>query len=184
MTTTSKANNADASAKVENTESTKSPLDGRVTRLTKAHETVKNYTIGAITVGFIPMPLVDMAALTALQLKMLHSVAKCYDIPFKKTLVKSILGSLVGGSAAVTIAMPIGSLFKAVPVIGQTSGLMSTSTIGAASTYAIGKVFIAHFESGGTFLNFDAEKAKDHFKELYEEGKNFVSSEKTATTKA
>ncbi len=190
MATTTKANTANASAKtdstekVENTESAKNPLDSRVERLANAHEFVKNYTMGAVTVGFIPVPLIDMVSLTALQLKMLHSLAKCYDVPFTKNLAKSILSSLLGGSAAITIAMPLGSLFKAVPIIGQTSGLISTATIGAASTYAVGKIFVAHFESGGTFLNFNTEKAKEHFKELYEEGKNFVSSEKTTEAKA
>jgi uncharacterized protein (DUF697 family) len=167
-----------------NNNSTKNPLDNRIERLSNAHESVKNYTIGAITIGFIPVPLIDLAALTALQLKMLHSLANGYDVPFRKNLVKSILAPLLGGSAAITIAMPLGSLFKAVPIIGQTSGLISTSAIGAASTYAVGKIFVAHFESGGTFLNFDTEKSKEHFQELYEEGKKFVSSEKTAEVKA
>jgi hypothetical protein len=56
--------------------------------------------------------------------------------------------------------------------------MLSTAAIGAASTYAVGKVFAEHFESGGTFLDFDEEKAREHFKAMYEEGKAFVSSQK------
>ena len=47
---------------------------------------------------------------------------------------------------------------------------METITLTA---HTVGQVFVAHFELGGTFLNFDTEK-----------GKNFVSSEKTAEAKA
>lgn len=157
-------------------------LDNRIKRIDEAHACFKNYTMAAIAVGFVPAPLIDIAALTAIQLKMVHKISSIYDIPFSKNLVKSIIGSIVGGSVAVTLAMPAASLLKLVPILGQTSGMISTAAIGAASTYAIGKIFAEHFESGGTFLDFDEEKARAHFKELYEEGKAFVASQKPAAT--
>jgi uncharacterized protein (DUF697 family) len=153
-------------------------LEQRIKRIDKAHACFKNYTMGAIAVGFVPVPLADMAALSAIQLKMIHSIANIYDVPFSKNIVKSIIGSTLGGSVAVTLALPVASFVKLVPIIGQTSGMLSTAAIGAASTYAVGKVFAEHFESGGTFLDFDEEKAREHFKAMYEEGKAFVSSQK------
>lgn len=156
-------------------------LNKRIKRIDKAHACFKNYTIGAIAVGFIPMPLADMAALSAIQLKMIHGLAKLYEVPFSQNIAKSIIASLAGGSIAVSLALPVASWLKAVPVIGQSSGMISTATMGASATYAIGKLFAQHFESGGTFLNFDEEKARAHFKALYEEGKSFVSAQKTAT---
>lgn len=162
----------------ETVEASVDPLETRISRLAQAHESVKNHTMAAVTVGFVPVPGIDIAALTAIQLKMLHSIAKDYDVPFSKNIAKSIISSLVGSSLAVSIALPFSSLFKTVPIIGQTSGMISIALIGSASTYAIGKIFVAHFESGGTFFDFDVDKAKDHFQELYEEGKNFVKSSK------
>ncbi|MDE2463441.1 MAG: GTPase, partial [Alphaproteobacteria bacterium] len=41
-------------------------------------------------------------------------------------------------------------------------------SLAAASTYALGKVFIQHFESGGTFLDMDPDKVSAYFKEQYE----------------
>lgn len=160
----------------ENTEA----LDNRIKRIDQAHGCYKNYTMGAVAVAFVPAPLIDLAALTAIQLKMVHSISAIYDVPFSKNLVKSIIGSIVGGSAAVSLAMPLASLVKLIPVLGMTAGMISTATMGAAATYAIGKIFAQHFESGGTFLDFDEEKARAHFHELYEEGKAFVVSQKTA----
>jgi uncharacterized protein (DUF697 family) len=156
-------------------------LSSRIKRLDKAHNSIKNYTMGAMTVGLVPAPLIDMAALSIIQLKMVHSAANYYDVPFSKNIAKSLIGSILGGSIAVTLAMPIASLIKAVPIIGQSSGTISTALIGAASTYAIGKIFVEHFESGGTFLDFDEEKARAHFKELYEEGKAFAAAHNPAT---
>jgi lipoate-protein ligase A len=49
------------------------------------------------------------------------------------------------------------------------------SAIGGAATYAIGRVFIQHFESGGTFLDFNPEKVREYFKEQFERGKGVAS---------
>jgi uncharacterized protein (DUF697 family) len=170
-----------ASASTSAKEAPKDPsgvIDKRIKRIDKAHACFKNYTMGAIAVGFVPVPLADMAALSTIQLKMIHSIANIYDVPFSKNVVKSIIGSMVGGSVAVTLALPVASVVKLIPIIGQSSGMISTAAIGAASTYAVGKVFAEHFESGGTFLDFDEERAREHFKALYEEGKAFVSAQK------
>ena len=43
--------------------------------------------------------------------------------------------------------------------------------LAGASTYAVGKVFVQHFESGGTFLNFDPEDVRDYYAEQFEKGK-------------
>ena len=62
-----------------------------------------------------------------------------------------------------TTATPIASLVKVVPIIGQVAGFIGGAVMFCATSYAIGKVFIEHFESGGTFLDFDPENMKAHF---------------------
>jgi len=52
------------------------------------------------------------------------------------------------------------------------------SLFGAAFTYAIGKVFIQHYASGGTMLDFGTEKARTFVGEQYEKGKQFVKRSK------
>ena len=43
--------------------------------------------------------------------------------------------------------------------------------VNGAFSYAVGRVFIRHFESGGTFLDFDADKVRGYFNEQFREGK-------------
>ena len=74
------------------------------------------------------------------------------------------------------MAPGLASLIKVIPLIGQTTGVLTMSVVGGASTYAVGKIFIQHFEAGGTFLDFNPEKVKDYFAELYEKGKSKVSA--------
>jgi hypothetical protein len=49
----------------------------------------------------------------------------------------------------------------------------------AAYAWALGRVFIQHFESGGTFLNFDAEAVKEHFRAQFEEGRKMAANMST-----
>jgi len=137
----------------------------------QANTTVRNYVIAGAGVGLIPMPFVDMAALTGVQLKMLHSLAAQYDVKFTKNIVKSLLGSLLGGVVPASVGS---SVVKVVPGIGTAAGMIGTSIVGGATTYAVGKVFIQHFESGGTFLTFDPEAVREHFKEEFEKGKDYT----------
>ena len=45
------------------------------------------------------------------------------------------------------------------------------SVLSGASTYAIGQVFIWHFSSGGNFMNFNFDKAREIYEREFERGK-------------
>ena len=133
---------------------------------------IKNHVWVSIGIGLVPLPLLDMVALTGVQLNLVRKIAKAYNIPFLKDKVKNILGSLLGGVIPPTVGPPLAtSIAKAVPIIGQTVGIITMPVIAGASTYAVGKVFVQHFASGGTFLTFDPEKVMAYYSEMFEEGK-------------
>jgi predicted transcriptional regulator len=45
------------------------------------------------------------------------------------------------------------------------------AALSGASTYALGEVFKKHFETGGTFLDFDPERLRKYYNEKFEKGK-------------
>jgi uncharacterized protein (DUF697 family) len=136
---------------------------------------IRNHMYSAFGLGLIPLPLVDLAAITAVQLNLIRKLAKLYDIPFSKDKVKNILTSLIGGTVPAATGMPLASLAKAVPIVGYSIGAISTSVIASASTYAVGHVFNRHFASGGTFLTFDTEKVKYYYGTMFKKGKETAS---------
>ncbi len=147
-------------------------------RLNKANSIIKDYMIGAMVGACVPVPLVDLVLLTSVQLKMVHSLANLYGIPFSRQLVKSAIGSLVGGVVTTNGAIAIGSsMAKMIPGFGLFAGMLSMSVLSGATTYAVGKVFVTHFESGGTFLDFDPEKVRQHFEAALTEGKAKAAEE-------
>ncbi len=139
---------------------------------------VKNHVIGSMGVGLIPIPLVDLVALTGIQLNMLRKISNEYDIPFSKDKGKNLIAALMGGGLSIPIAATLTSLVKAVPVVGQTAGILAMPVTAGATTYAIGKVFTQHFASGGTFLNFDPEAVKEYYAEMLKEGEGIASEMK------
>ena len=68
-------------------------------------------------------------------------------------------------------------LFRSVArAAGRTAlGIISVPIIGGAFTHATGKVFVLHFEAGGTLLDFDPHKMRRYFKEEFERAKNTVA---------
>jgi uncharacterized protein (DUF697 family) len=119
------------------------------------------YTGGA---GLIPIPLFDMAAIAALQVKMLSELAKCYNLTLDKDRGKSLVTAVIGGALPTSVGYgAVGSFLKRLPVVGPIIGVFTVSAFAAASTYAVARVFIQHFESGGTFLDFKPEEVRAHY---------------------
>ena len=99
---------------------------------------------------------------------MLHRLAQLYKVEFSENLGKSALAALLGGAIPVSFSFNLVSFVKWVSVYGLAAGMVSTALFGSASTYAVGKVFIQHFESGGTFLNFEPEQEKEYYAQQFE----------------
>ena len=136
---------------------------------------IKKYVMYSAGAGFVPVPLLDMVILSGLQLKMISSLSSLFDVKFSKGISKNVIGSLVGGVLPVSIAPMLGSLLKIIPIVGQTIGAVTMPITSGAATYAVGKVFLQHFASGGTFLDFDPEKVRAYFAEQFKEGQKVAA---------
>jgi uncharacterized protein (DUF697 family) len=174
---TTKANPPADEADVTNTTEQLAEI-AEAERSTQANNLVKNHVMVALTFGLVPVPLFDAALLIGNQVKMLHGLAKIYDVPFAEDRVKSTVIALLSGSLPVAGVIALSSGAKLIPGIGSLVGSGSLAITGGALTYAVGRVFIKHFESGGTLLNFDAKKVRGKFKKELDEGKK-VAEEAT-----
>ena len=140
----------------------------------EANEIVGNHVWMAAGAGLIPVPILDLVAISGLQIRMLKNLADHYDIAFSNHVGKSVISAVIGGLLPTAAAEGSRSLIKAIPVVGGYLGAISQPIVAGATTFAVGKVFIQHFESGGTLLNFDAGATKAYFAEQFEKGKTFV----------
>ena len=158
------------------------PITDKQELSAQADNIIQQYTIGSLTPALVPLPLVDLVALTGIQLKMLHSLSNLYGLEFSDEMAKKAIASLMSGALSVSLASGAASLLKFVPIIGQASGMVSLGVLGGSSTYAIGKIFAKHFESGGDLFNFDPKAMKVYFMENIEKGKQVVLDLKNKAT--
>ena len=134
------------------------------TRDELASHLVDRLSLWSGAAGLIPVPLVDMAAVGGVQLHMLRRLAEIYGVPFSENRGKSILTSLVGAVIPASAATTTASLMKGLPVIGTAIGALAMPVASAGATWVIGKVFIQHFASGGTLLDFNPPDYREFIK--------------------
>lgn len=133
-----------------------------------AETIIRNHVLWSMGAGLIPVVVADVFAVSALQLDMIRQLARVYNIDFSETQGKAIVTSLTSATIARITA---GSVAKLIPVVGSVVGGISNSIFAGASTYALGEVFKKHFDSGGTFLDFDTSRLSKMYKEKFEKGK-------------
>ena len=138
-------------------------------RAARADAIIGRYRTWTAAAGLIPAPLLDMAAVTALQLKMIAALAEVYQTPFSRERARSIVGALTAAVAppmlAGTLFGMLGPAFKMMPGIGTVVGVVTTPLLNVASTHALGRVFVQHFESGGTLLDMNPDGLREHYRQ-------------------
>lgn len=145
-------------------------------RLDRATDTVRHYAWWASGWGLLPLPMVDALAQSAVQLRMLKRLSEVYGVPFSYNRGKAIVAALVGGVVPTTLSRgAMGLLVRSIPVVGPLIGMVTTPAFDFASTYAVGKVFIEHYESGGAFLELDPDRYRDAYTRYYQEGREMAS---------
>lgn len=137
---------------------------------------IKYYALWSAGAGLVPVPLIDLAVVGGIQLKMIAELAKHYGTTFSEARGKALIGALIGTVAPIGIAEGVSglvvSMLKAIPVVGPLAVAVLAPGVAWASTYAVGKVFAQHFATGGSMLDFDPEKMREHYRKEFEDAKS------------
>ena len=137
----------------------------------KAMKITRRYMLWSAGAGLIPFPLIDLASIIGVQMKMVSEISDIYRVSFSENKAKNTISAALSGVTASTFAQgTVGSSIKALPVIGTLLGTVTMPFFASASSYALSNVFINHFEQGGTFLDLDGEKFKENFKMMFKRG--------------
>jgi uncharacterized protein (DUF697 family) len=132
---------------------------------------IRHHMKWSMGAGLIPLPIVDLFAVTAIQLDMIRQLCRLYNVPFSEKDGRAIVTSLTGASSARFGA----NLVKAIPGVGSLLGGLTMSVLSGASTFAVGGVFRRHLETGGTILDFDGKSLRKMYDDLFEKGREMAS---------
>ncbi len=138
----------------------------------KVKKLIKRYAAVSGGLGFIPVPVLDVASISSAQYAMIRDIAEIYGYESTKERTRVIVSSVLGGSLPTVLAAAGGaSLVKSIPFVGTIAGAVLVPALASAVTIALGRVFSQHFETGGTLLDIDADKLRAHFKAELESAK-------------
>lgn len=159
--------------------------DAPASREETASKLVDRFAIWSGVAGLIPIPVVDVLTVGGLQLQMLRRVSQIYDVDFSENRGKSLIAALAGCMIPATSGMGAASALKAVPIVNILAAGFVMPVLSAGATFAIGKAFIQHFESGGTLLDFNPPDYREfvkHQKEMWESRTKRSGTTGAATT--
>jgi uncharacterized protein (DUF697 family) len=129
-----------------------------------ASKLVNRFAVWSGVAGLIPLPFVDVAAVGGLQLQMLRRISQIYDVAFSDNRGKALIASLAGSMIPASSGLGAASALKAVPLVGTMVSGFVMPVLSAGASYAIGKAFIEHFESGGSLLDFNPPDYREFVK--------------------
>jgi len=121
-----------------------------VKRRLLARKIVERHKIYAAVGGLSPLPILNVAGVTAIIVRMVKQLSGLYQLPFEHDRTRSVIVGLMGGAVPTGLGTATAStLAFAVPGSAFVGLAVSAVTAGAL-TRGIGLVFIDHFESGAT----------------------------------
>jgi uncharacterized protein (DUF697 family) len=124
-----------------------------------AEQIVKRHATLAGFGGIIPLPLVNIAGITAVILRMVRTLARLYGVPFERDKARSVVISLLGGTMPTGLAVATTSTLIYLIPGSNVVGLAVSSITAVACTRGIGRIFIDHFERGGTLPELHRSEA-------------------------
>jgi uncharacterized protein (DUF697 family) len=150
---------------------TERPFDDEE-RFRAAHRLLAHYRRWTIAMASAPLPLMDAALVSGVQIRMLSRLAKLYGVPFERVRVAGLLSALFGGWTPYTITTGFaGAAARLAPGLGTLIGIATSIGTSVLATETIGKMFIQHFEEGGTFLDFEPKKYRERLQKAKSERK-------------
>ena len=129
-----------------------------------ATKLVDRFALWSGVAGLVPLPVVDVLAVGGLQVQMLRRLSQLYGVDFSENRGKALIAALAGCMIPATSGMGAASALKFVPILGMLASAFVMPVLSAGATFAIGKAFIQHFESGGTLLDFNPPDYREFVK--------------------
>ncbi|MBD2553014.1 50S ribosome-binding GTPase [Limnothrix sp. FACHB-708] len=123
---------------------------------TRSHLIVGSAAASAAGIAAAPIPFSDAVAIIPIQVGMLAGVSATFGLSIDKSLLSTIVGSIVAGSGGTLAGRAIVSNFlKFIPGAGSVAGGTIAAATAGALTVAIGEAYIAVLDM--LFLNNNGE---------------------------
>jgi uncharacterized protein (DUF697 family) len=125
-----------------------------------AMKIVSRYVMISGAAGLINVPVLDVSALACVHVALIKALAEHYGHEFSEHAARNILiavgAGLVPGSIG-SISSIISRKVLGVLLVNPVVSLAAMAGSSALVSYALGRVFVEHFEAGGTLHDFNVD---------------------------
>jgi uncharacterized protein (DUF697 family) len=104
----------------------------------------KNYAAAG---GLVPLPAVNIASVTAINLRMVKQLSELYGVPFQRDRTRSLIIALIAGAVPTGAGLVASSTLMWIVPGGLVWGLGAAALTAGALTRGIGLVFVDSFEA-------------------------------------
>ncbi|PXX14291.1 uncharacterized protein (DUF697 family) [Nitrosomonas ureae] len=138
-----------------------------------AHQHIVGYSLTAAGLG--ALPVVDLVAVSAVQAKLLHSLALLYGQYWDRSTITEFLGLVGAGIASGFLTRMLSrTVVKVIPFWGQTIGAVWGASSSGATTYALGKAAIYFFARRKDGLKVDQKTLRRIYAQELEQGTSLL----------
>ncbi len=140
-----------------------------------AHQHIVGYSMTAAGLG--ALPVVDLVAVSGVQVKLLHGLAALYGQQWEKNTITEFIGLMGTGIATSYLTRVVGrTIAKVLPFWGQTVGAVWSASSSGATTYALGKAAVYFFARRKDGLNVDPEIIRRIYSEALARGATILKT--------
>ena len=119
-------------------------------RRSLANAIVERHSTYSAVGGIIPVPIVNIAGITAIIVRMVKALSELYGVPFERDRARAAVVALMGGAVPTGLASATTSTLVYIIPGANLVGLAVSSLTAVACTRGIGRIFVDHFENGAT----------------------------------
>ncbi len=122
-------------------------------RRSAARKIVERHRTYAAVGGLFPLPIVNIAGVTAINMRMVKQLSDLYRVPFERDRTRSMIIGLMGGAVPTGLGAATASTLVFVVPGSALFGLAVSAISAGALTRGIGLVFLEHFENESMSLD-------------------------------
>jgi uncharacterized protein (DUF697 family) len=137
----------------------------------RIEEVIKNRSLLAAGLGIVPIPVFNLASVTAVQISMVQAITRLSNIEVKKSWIRNIISSVLGGLTTTGVSGALAGSLGIAPLIGNSLAVLSAPALNGLTTYALGYMFVRYFNSNEGFLKTNTQALRDWFKEGFAQGR-------------
>jgi uncharacterized protein (DUF697 family) len=129
-----------------------------LTRHPACEKIIQRYVLISAGIGLLPIPGIDMAALTGAQIKMIDELAEQFGQNFTEKQSSNMLTALTGGMLGPLAAPAVASATVVIPLVGPLLTIFAKPGAAAASTRLVGYLALERLEKEEKLGTLDAAK--------------------------